>query len=68
MEMLSRLPDELPDDLVRWAVDRFVNHREDWSPAINRAVAEGHYRAARARLRPIAKEILNTAVNAGREE
>lgn len=58
--MLNKLPDDLPDNMVRWATDRFINNREDWSPAINRAVSEGEYRAARARIRPVA-QILDTA-------
>ncbi|MDY7028622.1 MAG: hypothetical protein SVR04_10030 [Spirochaetota bacterium] len=59
---MDRLPDGLSEDVKSWAIHQFVVEKKDWSPALTKAVSEGEYRAARARLRPVAQNIIQAAI------
>ena len=59
--MLDRLPAEITDDVVKFAVDRLMNHDEDFSYAICEAVAAGIAEAARERVAAKMKGIIEAA-------
>ena len=67
IEFIDSLNPALSENIVRWAVNEYVNKRKNWAPALNKALKEGErearFQANRERLKKKAGSIIANAIS-----